>query len=336
MSRLKILTWHIHGSYLYYLSLIDHDFIIPVTPERTLGCYGRTPSYPWPANVQEVPAHLVREMRFDCVIYQHKQNWLVDREAILSAEQRVGPQIYIEHDPPRDSPTNTIHLVDDPNVLLVHVTPFNELMWDNNRTPTRVIEHGVLVPPGIRYTGTLPRGCVVINNLHARGRRLGLDIFQEARDRFPLDLVGMGWQQVGGIGERSHTELFSFMKDYRFFFNPIRYTSLGLAVCEAMTIGLPVLGLATTEMVTAVKNGVNGYVETDRSKLYRHITRLLADPEEALFLSRGARHIATERFNIERFKQDWHSAINDVVGHRSLSTSPSYRSSKVPHASLND
>jgi glycosyltransferase involved in cell wall biosynthesis len=146
----------------------------------------------------------------------------------------------------------------------------------------------------------------------------------------------MGWEEVGGIGERKHLNLFSFMKDYRFFFNPIRYTSLGLAVCEAMTIGLPILGLATTEMVTAVRNGVNGFVETDRAKLYRHITRLLADHEEALFLSRGARHIATERFNIERFREDWHKTITDVVGHRSLSTSPSYSSSKVTHASLND
>jgi len=40
----------------------------------------------------------------------------------------------------------------------------------------------------------------------------------------------------------------------RFFFNPIRYTSLGLAVCEAMMVGMPIIGLATTEMATTVQN----------------------------------------------------------------------------------
>lgn len=336
MRRLRIFTWHIHGSYLYYLSQLDHDIFIPITPDRSLGYYGRTPSYPWSPNVKEIPAAAIKDTRFDCVIYQHKRNWTIDREEVLSPEQRNGPQIYIEHDPPRETPTDTRHIVDDPNVLLVHVTSFNELMWNNNQTPTHVIEHGVLVPPHIRYTGDLSRACVVINNLRTRGRRLGLDIYQEAKGIFPIDLVGMGWDQVDGIGERSHTELFSFMKEYRFFFNPIRYTSLGLAVCEAMMIGLPILGLATTEMVTAIRNGVNGYVETDRFALYRHMSRLLGDPDEALFLSRGARKLAHERFNIERFKRNWDKTLHDVVGHRTFSLSPAYISSKESHANLND
>src|SRR5262249_205729 len=42
-------------------------------------------------------------------------------------------------------PDNLRDAIDDPNVLLVHVTPFDALMWDNGRTPTRVIDHGVTV-----------------------------------------------------------------------------------------------------------------------------------------------------------------------------------------------
>ena len=54
---------------------------------------------------------------------------------------------------------------------------------------------------------------------------------------------------------------------YRFVFNPIRYTSLGLAVLEAMMIGIPIVGLATTEMVTVVENGVSGYLDTNVDNL---------------------------------------------------------------------
>jgi hypothetical protein len=111
-------------------------------------------------------------------------------------------------------------------------------MCDCGRTPTCVVEHGVIIPPEVRYTGELERGLVVVNNLRRRGRRLGADIFARARRVVPLDLVGMGWEEAGGIGEIRHHELPAFMARYRFFFNPIRYTSLGLSVCEAMMIGI--------------------------------------------------------------------------------------------------
>ena len=91
------------------------------------------------------------------------------------------PRIYLEHDPPQEHPTDTRHWVDDPNVMLVHVTPFNALMWDSGRTPTRVIEHGVMVPEDVRYSGELNRGLVVVNHLKRRGRRLGSDIFASVR-----------------------------------------------------------------------------------------------------------------------------------------------------------
>jgi glycosyltransferase involved in cell wall biosynthesis len=99
------------------------------------------------------------------------------------------------------------------------------------------------------------------------------------------------------------------MSRYRFFFNPIRYTSLGLAVCEAMMVGLPVIGLATTEMVTVVENGVSGYVNTDLEKLVEVMRQLLNNPGEARALSEGARLCARSRFNIERFSRDWDEAF---------------------------
>ena len=138
-------------------------------------------------------------------------------------------------------------------MLVVHVTPFNDLMWDCGTSPTRVVEHGVGVPAEARYTGELERGLVIVNHLGKRGRRLGLDVFERARREVPLDLVGMASEELGGLGEVPPAELPRFAARYRFLFNPIRYTSLGLAVCEAMTVGLPVVGLATTEM--ARKNG---------------------------------------------------------------------------------
>ncbi|HOC19277.1 MAG TPA: hypothetical protein PKK95_13475, partial [Vicinamibacterales bacterium] len=233
---MRVLTWHVHGSYLYYLAHAPHDFYVPVKEGRPEGYGGRADGFDWPANLHEVPADRVRDIEFDCVLFQSKRNYLVDQHEVLSGAQRRLPRVYLEHDPPREHPTDTRHVVDDPEVLLVHVTCFNELMWDAGRTPTRVIEHGVVVPDGLAYRGDLARGLVVVNGLASRGRRLGADVFERARREVPLDLAGIGSEGIGGLGEVGHAELPRLAVNYRFFFNPIRYTSLGLAVCEAMTL----------------------------------------------------------------------------------------------------
>src|SRR5690606_15694858 len=119
---------------------------------------------PFGENVIEVPAADVCDMEFDCILYQSRENYLLDQYSILSESQRKLPRIYLEHDPPREVPTDTRHVVDDPGMLIVHVTHFNALMWNNNRTAYRVIEHGVLRPQHT-YSGELERGVVVINNL---------------------------------------------------------------------------------------------------------------------------------------------------------------------------
>jgi hypothetical protein len=315
MARpLRILTWHVHGSYLYYLVQNPHHIYLPVKPGRPEGYGGRLPGFAWPDTVHDVPAEQVREMQFDVILYQSHKNYLEDRFDILSDAQRALPAVYLEHDPPRQSPTDTHHPVDDPNVLLVHVTHFNDLMWDSGRTPTRVIEHGVMVPEDVRYVGDLERGIVVVNGLQSRGRRLGADVFRHVHSQVPLDLVGMGADKMGGLGEVAHDGLHALESHYRFFFNPIRYTSLGLAVCEAMMVGLPIVGLATTEMVTVVENGVSGYVDTDVGRLVGCMRELLKNPAHARELGEAAQRHARDRFNIKRFSRDWDDAFRLVTG----------------------
>lgn len=311
--RLRILTWHIHGSYLYYLTQAPHEFYLPVKPGKPEGYGGRLGGFPWGNNVHDIPAEEVRHQEFDCVLFQSRRNYLQDQYEILSEAQRQLPRLYLEHDPPREHPTDTQHIVDDPNLLLVHVTHFNNLMWDNNRTPTCVVEHGVVMPEDVQYTGEIEKGIVVTNGLRTRGRRLGADVFQAISKTIPLDLVGMDAESLGGLGEVPHLQLPAFQARYRFFFHPVRYTSLGLAVCEAMMLGLPIVGLATTELVTVVENGISGYVDTNVDRLVERMQELLENPPLAKQLSDGAREQARSRFNIQRFVQDWHDAFEQAM-----------------------
>jgi hypothetical protein len=328
MKPLRIFTWHVHGSYLYYLVQSPHQFFLPIKPGYPEGYGGKLGGFSWGDNVHNVPAEEVQNLEFDCILFQSQKNYLIDQYEILSEQQRQLPRIYLEHDPPRDHPTDTPHVVDDPNILLAHVTHFNQLMWNSGRTPTCVIEHGVIVPEQVQYSGTHDRGIVVVNGLQSRGRRLGVDIFEQVRAEVPLDLAGMKSETLGGVGEVSHDALPHFMTEYRFFFNPIRYTSLGLAVCEAMMLGMPIVGLATTELATVIENGVSGYVDTNVNRLMDAMRSLLANPQEAHHLSQGARRTAQERFNIQRFIRDWNQAFADATGERL--SSPASRHSVTP------
>jgi glycosyltransferase involved in cell wall biosynthesis len=309
MPRLKILIWHIHGSYLNTLARIDADWYLPVKPARPEGYGGRGPTFDLPEYVREVPAEQVRDLDLDLIIYQTPKNYYEDQFEILSAEQRRLPKIYLEHNTPKPNAVDTRHPIDDPNILLVHVTHYNRLMWDNGKTPTMVIEHSVAIDPAIRYSGELERGITVVNGMQKRPRIAGYDIFLQARQYVPLDAAGMETEALGGLGDVPYRELHRRIAAYRFLFSPLRYTSLPLAVIEAMTIGMPVVALATTELPTVIEHGVSGYISCDVARLIDAMRFLLANPVEARRLGANARATAVERFGLARFIRAWHEAF---------------------------
>ncbi len=315
-KRLKILVWHIHGSYLNTLARIEHDWYLPVKPGKPEGYSGRGPTFDLPDYVREVPAEQVRDLDLDLVLYQTPKNYTEDAEEILSPAQRRLPAIYLEHNVPRPSAFETHHPVDDPNVLLVHVTHYNRLMWDNGRTPTTVIEHSVAIDPTARYTGELARGITVVNGMQKRPRIAGYDLFLRAREQVPLDAAGMTTEDFGGLGDIPYRSLHRHIAAYRFLFSPMRYTSLPLAVVEALTLGMPVVALATTELPMVITNGETGFVSCDVPWLIERMRELLADPEEARRIGENGRELARGRFGLDRFIREWNAAFALVTGSR--------------------
>ncbi|WAC72183.1 glycosyltransferase family 4 protein [Roseateles sp. SL47] len=312
--RLRILTWHVHGNYLYNLTQVPHDFYLVTDPQRSPGRVGRVGSLPWGGHVHEAPVDRIADMPFDVVLYQHRTAWEEDRLRWLSSAQQQLPRVYLEHDPPQKHPTDTLHRVQDPGALLVHCTHFNALMWHNGVTPWRVVEHGVKPLGQDHYHGELAQGLVVINHLERRGRRLGLDLYRQMLEQVPLSLVGMGSETLpGGLGEQSQQSLPGFMASHRFFFHPVRYTSLGLALIEAMLVGQPVVGLATTELATVIRSGDNGFIDNRPSALADAMRQLLRDPGLARQWGERGRVLARERFGIDRFVADWMHIFHEVT-----------------------
>jgi glycosyltransferase involved in cell wall biosynthesis len=144
---------------------------------------------------------------------------------------------------------------------------------------------------------------------------LGLDIFLEARKQLPLDLVGMNTGDMG-LGEVLHPQLPAFLSRYRFFFNPIRWTSLGLSICEAMMLGMPVAGLATTELSSVLQNERSGIIHTDLNYLVDQMKLLLKDKELAFRMGQEGRVVARKRFSIDRFTDDWKRLFKTVINQK--------------------
>lgn len=309
-KRLSIFTWHIHGSYLYYLAQGPYDIYIPYREQRDEGYYGRGATFPFGDNVHEIPFDEVKDRHFDCILFQSEKNYLKDQYEVLSDYQRSLPAIYLEHNTPANHPVAQSHVVNDPNIVLVHVTHFNQLMWQTNQTPTTVILHGV-TPSPFTFNGRWEKGLVTINHIMQRGRALGGDIFERVQQSVPLDLAGMGNGEQAK--EILHPDLPAVRCNYRFYFHPVRYTSLALAVCEAMMQGMPVVGLATTELVTVLRDGENGYIHTDVDYLIMRMQELLADRSLAIEIGKKARETALELFDINRFTTEWEQLFRLVA-----------------------
>jgi glycosyltransferase involved in cell wall biosynthesis len=192
------------------------------------------------------------------------------------------------------------------------VTHFNALFWDAGATPARVIEHGI-PDPGDRYTGDLPRAAVVINEAGRRGRVTGTDLLERLGRAAPLDLFGIGAAELGGIEDLPHAQLHEQMARRRVYLHPIRWTSLGLSLIEAMHLGMPVVALGTTEAHEAVPPAA-GVVSNRIELLEAALRRLVADPAEARERGAAARAAALARFGLGRFLADWDRTLAEHVG----------------------
>jgi len=311
---MRILLWHVHGAWTTAFVHGDHEYVVPVVPDRGADGVGIARTYAWPEDrVTELPPAALRDEHFDVVILQRPRELDELAEAWLGRRPgRDVPAVYVEHNAPQGRIAEMRHpAADRDDLVLVHVTHFNALFWDAGSTPTRVIEHGV-VDPGERYSGELPRGAVVINEARRRARVTGTDLLDRFAQAGPIDLFGIDAASVGGIEDLPQERLHDEMARRRVYLHPIRWTSLGLSLLEAMHLGMPVVALGTTEVHEAVPPEA-GVVSTKVDVLARAMRRLIEDPDEAAERGRAARAAVLERYGLDRFLADWDDLLGEVV-----------------------
>jgi hypothetical protein len=310
---MRILVWHVHGAWTTAFVQGPHTYLVPVLPDRGPDGRGRALTYEWPGSALELAPEELAGAEVDVVVLQRPgeeelaTRWLGGRRP-----GRDLPAVYLEHNAPQGRINEMRHpAADRPDLTLVHVTHFNALFWDAGGTPTRVIEHGI-VDPGPRYTGELARAAVVVNEPVRRARVTGTDLLPALSEPMPVDLFGIDAEELGGVGDVPQARLHDEMARRRVYLHPIRWTSLGLSLIEAMHLGMPVVALDTTETGEAVPPAA-GVVSNRPGVLRSALAELAEDPGLARRMGAAAREVALERFGLGRFLDDWNALLEEVT-----------------------
>jgi glycosyltransferase involved in cell wall biosynthesis len=314
---MNILIWHVHGAWTTPFVQGKHRYLLPTTADRGPFGLGRARTYPWPENAVEVSPEDLAQAEVDIAVLQRPEEEELARRWL----RRKVPTVYVEHNTPKGDVPNTRHpMADRDDLLLVHVTHFNELFWDSGSTRTAVVEHGI-PEPAATYTGELERIAIATNEPIRRWRVTGTDLMPRFAALAPLDVFGMG---VAGLPQRlglpadrlrayddpTQATMHAELAKRRVYAHLPRWTSLGLSLLEAMAIGMPVLALATTEAVAAVPAD-GGVLDTRVDTLLDAAEWLLRDAEAARRMGERAQRAVRARYGVDRFLSDWDRLLEE-------------------------
>jgi hypothetical protein len=313
---MRIMVWHVHGGWMNGFLRGTHEYLIPRSPDET-------DSPVLPDNAHLISESQLHDEHIDLIVLQRLEELDETQRLLGRIPGRDLPAVFVEHNTPQPHAVDQRHpLADQSRIPIVHVTHFNRLMWDNGDAPTHVIEHGI-PDPGHLYTGEIPALGVVINEPVRRGRAMGTDLLPHFAEVGRLDAFGIDSQLLPAalnlppnrlriVGNFGPTELHAELARRRAYLHTTRWTSLGLSLLEAMSLGMPVLVLATTEAYRAVPPEA-GAISADPQELRAAARALLDDPDEARRRGTAAREFVRERYGLTRFLHDWDALLEERV-----------------------
>ncbi len=163
----------------------------------------------------------------------------------------------------------------------------------------------------------------MINEPIRRWRVTGTDLLPRFADVAGLDVFGMGLSgladrlglsgdRLRAVGDLPTDALHGELARRRCYLHPVRWTSLGLSLLEAMHLGLPVVGLATTEVCRAVPVDA-GVVSTRVDDLVAATRDLVHDRDLAVRLGKGAREFALAHYGLAAFLDSWNQLVGRVT-----------------------
>lgn len=173
----------------------------------------------------------------------------------------------------------------------------------------------------IIHVGRLDTAC--------KQQHVAIEIFAKLATKYPtwdLEFWGVGADferlnlQINDLGLSERIFLRGFTDDpiekirnADIFIFPSKYEGFGLALAEAMSVGLPSIGFTTCSGVNElIKQGENGFLAIDKEEMEHYLEQLMDD--HALRQDMGiAGNIMIKDYSLENMQEGWLGLIRDVI-----------------------
>src|SRR3954452_15541274 len=119
---MRVLHWHVHGSWSTAFVQGPHTYLVPVTPERDADGRGRARTFDWPPSALEISPETLADAHVDVVVLQRPHELGLAEQWLGRRPGRDLPAVYVEHNAPRGDVPGTRHpMAERSDIPVVHV-----------------------------------------------------------------------------------------------------------------------------------------------------------------------------------------------------------------------
>jgi hypothetical protein len=307
-SNHRLLVFDCHEAWVYQLRAIDYPMdVIVDLPGRAIAGWDIA-MRPLPPNARCVRLAdvLAARERYECIIAHNLSD-------LLDAKSLDGPRLLVIHctlggmilDQHSAIPPDELRRAVSTYVRMIgaHVMAVSHLKGRSWGLDEDVVPLSADPREYMPYSGDLPLGLRVANQIRRKMRTLKWDFHEKAFAGMPITIVGRNEDISNVHPAHDWNDLKQILRRHRFFIHtaePSLEDGYNMAMLEAMAAGLPVLG--NCHPSSPIRNGIDGFLSDDPAELRAFAWKLLRDRELAAAMGQEAKKQVAEIFSIGKFR----------------------------------
>ncbi len=194
------------------------------------------------------------------------------------------------------------------------ISDFNKQAWGyQNEKNTAVIEHGVDTDFW-KPDEAIERDNVclsVVNDWPNRDWCCGFNLWRKTSNGLPVRVYGKspGLSVVADSTEHLRT----IYQKSKIFYNTSLHSPVPSVLLEAMACGCAIVSTANCMIPEIIQHGENGLLADTADELRASCQYLLDNPSKARELGEAAKKTMQDKFNLQRFVDDWNTLFFNVI-----------------------